>query len=142
MDDMRSRNAQHELGVRMEHMNADIICIQETHDTKTEDRKIGNYRYISMGEIKSNNEQNEKGIGVAAIMIKEEWYKEIAKNNKTLSQEHTNNTKHRRCRQSTTNTKLLRPTHGLQQRTKRRILGRNKKYITNHKQKRHINLGN
>ena len=32
-----------------------------------------------MGAIKRNNEQNEKGIGGVAIMIKEEWYKDITK---------------------------------------------------------------
>ena len=38
MDDMRSQNAQHELGVRMVHMDADIVFIQETQ-RETEDKK-------------------------------------------------------------------------------------------------------
>ena len=49
MDDVRNRNAQHELWVRMEHMKADIVCIQETPSAETEDKEIGDYRYISIG---------------------------------------------------------------------------------------------
>jgi len=79
MGDMGNRNAQHELGVRMEHMKADIVCIQETHNTETEENDIGDYRYISIGARKNNNEKNEKGTGGVAIMVKKEWSRNITK---------------------------------------------------------------
>ena len=60
-------------------MKADIVCIQETHNVITEDKWIGNFRYISNAAKSINNNKNEKGIGGIAIMIKEDWYQNIEK---------------------------------------------------------------
>ena len=79
MDDVRNRNAQHELWVRMEHMKADIVCIQETHNAETEGGEIENYRYISIGSRSNNNGQNEKGTSGVAIMVKKVWSRNITK---------------------------------------------------------------
>lgn len=52
IDDIRCQNAQREIVVRMGHMKADVVCIQETRNTRTEDKCIDNYRYISAGSQK------------------------------------------------------------------------------------------
>ena len=47
MGDTRNNETINEPDIRMGHSNVDILCIQETHDTQSEDRLTRNYRYIS-----------------------------------------------------------------------------------------------
>ena len=47
----------------MSNMKADLVCIQETHDTTSTDQETENYRYISTGAQPTDGETNEKGIG-------------------------------------------------------------------------------
>ena len=77
--DLRSQNPQHELDVGMEHMQADIVCIQETHNARTQDKCFVNYRYISSVAQKINGAKNENGIWGVAIMIKNRWGRNIEK---------------------------------------------------------------
>ena len=79
IDDMRNDTIINELDIRMSQIKADIICIQETHNTKTEDHKTENYRYISTAAEKVTGKENEKGNGGISIMIKNEWAENIEK---------------------------------------------------------------
>ena len=71
MGDVRNNEALREVEIRMRHMIADIVCIQETHNTRTEDKPAGNYRYMPTAapKTKTNGSENEKGIIGAAILI-------------------------------------------------------------------------
>ena len=80
----------YELDIRMNHANADIICIQETHNTKTEDHQTEHYRYISNAARKITHKENEKGIGGVSILIKRIGRRH-RKNNKILKSMHENN---------------------------------------------------
>ena len=81
MDDINMRNNEtlREFDRRMQHMNADIVCTQETHNARTKDKLTKNYRYMSTAALKTNGGKNEKGIGGCAILIKKEWIGNITK---------------------------------------------------------------
>ena len=79
MDDTSNNVTINELDLRMEHANVDILRIQETHNTRSGDRLTNNYRYISNAALACQGEENEKGIGGVAILIKQECSKNIQK---------------------------------------------------------------
>ena len=54
-------------------MKADIVCTQETRDAETADKWVGNYRYISNGAQRTQDNPNEKGTGGVAITVKRNW---------------------------------------------------------------------
>ena len=47
VDGVRNRTSLHELDIRMDHMDVDIVCIQEAHQTQSLDMHTQGYRYIS-----------------------------------------------------------------------------------------------
>ena len=54
----------------MGHINADIVCVQETQNTNTEAKLTTNYRYISNDAMGRNENKNGKGTGGIATLIK------------------------------------------------------------------------
>ena len=58
MGDTRNNETINELDIRMEHANVDILCIQETHDTQSDDRLTKNYRRISNAAQTSQGNEN------------------------------------------------------------------------------------
>ena len=68
MDDFRNYDTIKETDIRMNIKKADFVCIQETHNTKDMEIYSENYKiYLSKA---TNENNNDKGIGGVAIMVR------------------------------------------------------------------------
>ena len=56
VDDMRARDAGTEISSRIPEINADIACVNETHDAITAKSQLGGY-VICQGKAKGENNQ-------------------------------------------------------------------------------------
>ena len=73
IDDLRNKTMLKELDIRMSNMKADLVCLQETHETKSTDQETENYRYISTAAQPTDGATNGKGIGGVASLVKKGW---------------------------------------------------------------------
>ena len=90
IDDVGNNETLHELDIRMNHMNVDIICIQETHNTKQKTAKQNTIDPYRRQLKKINGGENEKVTGGIAILIKRLGRK-YRKDNKILTSMYENN---------------------------------------------------
>ena len=78
----------------MFNMRADLVCIQETHDTTSTDQETANYRYISTGAQPIDGEINEKRGRRGGNSDKKRTAQQYYRNNAILAQMHESKTTH------------------------------------------------
>ena len=64
-------------------LKADIVCIQATHKTCSEDVQLERYGYISTATQTSGHGKRERNRGRVAVMIRNEWGRQH-RSNRTL----------------------------------------------------------